>query len=101
MKRIVLAAAVAAAAAIGSFAAGGAAQAQGVVVGAGPGGVYVGARDGYYHRHHWRRTLKFATRKAGPRGLPFLFCKPRRTELRAGERAFDHRVSRLSDVNDR
>lgn len=55
MKRIVLAAAVAAAAAIGSFASGGAAQAQGVVIGAGPGGVYVGERHGWHHRHHWRR----------------------------------------------
>ena len=51
MKRIVLAAAVAAAAAIGSFASGGAAQAQG----AGPNGVYVGERHGYYHHRHWRR----------------------------------------------
>lgn len=55
MKRIVLAAAVAAAAAIGSFASGGAAHAQGVVIGAGPNGVYVGERHGYYHHRHWRR----------------------------------------------
>jgi hypothetical protein len=55
MKRIVLAAAVAAAAVMGSFAVGGAAQAQGVSIGVGPGGVYVGERDGWRHRHHWRR----------------------------------------------
>ena len=60
MNRIVLAAAVAAAAAIGSFAAGGAAQAQGVVIGAGPSGVYVGERHGYHHRHHWRRDYGYS-----------------------------------------
>jgi hypothetical protein len=49
MKRIAIAAAVAAVAAFGSI---GAASAQGVVVGAGPGGVYVGT--GYHHHHHWR-----------------------------------------------
>jgi hypothetical protein len=49
MKRIAIAAAVAAVAAFGLI---GAASAQGVVVGAGPGGVYVGT--GYHHHHHWR-----------------------------------------------
>jgi hypothetical protein len=60
MKRIVIAAAVAAAAAFGSFATGGAAQAQGVVVGAGPGGVYVGTGHRYHHRHHWRRDYSYS-----------------------------------------
>jgi hypothetical protein len=55
MKRIVLAAAVAAAAAFGSFTTGGAANAAGVVIGAGPNGVYVGERHDWRHRHHWRR----------------------------------------------
>ena len=58
MKRIVLAATIAAAAVIGSFASGGAAHAQGVVVGAGPGGVYVGS--GYHRRDHWRRDYDYA-----------------------------------------
>jgi len=48
MKRIVLAAAVAAAAAFASVGA-----ANAVVIGAGPNGVYVG--PGYHHHHHWRR----------------------------------------------
>jgi len=59
MKRIVLAAAVAAAAAIGSFASGGAAHA-GVVVGAGPNGVYIGDTHRYHRHHHWRRDYGYA-----------------------------------------
>jgi hypothetical protein len=51
MKRIAIAAAVLAAAALGSLAS---AQAEGVRVGVGPGGVYVGAghHDGWRHRHY-------------------------------------------------
>lgn len=55
MKRIAITAAIVAAAALGSL---GAANAQGVVVGAGPHGVYVG--PGYHHHHHWRRDYDFA-----------------------------------------
>ena len=53
MKRIALAAAVLAATALGSI---GAANAEGVVIGAGPAGVYVGTG----HHHHWRRDYDYA-----------------------------------------
>lgn len=57
MKRIILASAVVAAAALGSFASTGPAKAQGVVIGAGPSGVYVGTG---HRRHHWRRDYDYA-----------------------------------------
>jgi hypothetical protein len=53
MKRIAITTAVLAAAALGSL---GAANAQSVVVGAGPDGVYVGAG----HHRHWRHDYDYA-----------------------------------------
>jgi len=56
MKRVAIGLAVAAVTALGSI---GAASAQGVVIGAGPGGVYVG--PGHHWRHHyWRRDYDYA-----------------------------------------
>jgi hypothetical protein len=53
MKRFAIGMAVVAAAALGSV---GAASAEGVVVGAGPVGVYVG----HPYHHHWRRDYDYA-----------------------------------------
>jgi hypothetical protein len=57
MKRIVIASAVLAAAAFGSFGSVSPANAEGVVIGAGPGGVYVGTA---HRHHHWRRDYGYA-----------------------------------------
>ena len=53
MKRLAIGLAVVTATVLGSL---GAASAQGVVVGAGPVGVYVG----HPYRHHWRRDYDYA-----------------------------------------
>jgi hypothetical protein len=53
MKRIAITATVLVAAALGSI---GPSNAAGVVVGAGPHGVYVGTT----HRHHWRHDYDYA-----------------------------------------
>jgi hypothetical protein len=52
MKHIAIGLAVAAVTALGSF---GGANAQGIVIGAGPAGVYVG----HPHHHHWRRDYDY------------------------------------------